>query len=102
MEQRSGSPLDRPTGRKPDGSPVVRFLRVCVRRSVVRRAIAVMLVVGPILTLINQGDVIAARAFSPRFFLKLGLTFLVPYSVSTYSSAMAILAQTRGRADRSA
>ncbi len=74
-------------------SPVSRSLQMCLRRSVVRRAITVALIVGPILTLINQYDVIADRAFDLQFFLKLGLTFLVPYSVSTYSSVMATLAQ---------
>jgi hypothetical protein len=50
------------------------------------------MIVGPILTLINQYDTIASGAFGVRFFLKMGLTFLVPYSVSSYSSVMALRA----------
>jgi hypothetical protein len=76
----------------PRGS-ISRFLSLCIQKSVVRRALIVALVVGPILTLINQYDAIIGRTFGPRFFLKLGLTFLVPYSVSNYSSVMAPLSQ---------
>ena len=60
-----------------------RFLSLCVQKAIVRRAITVALVVGPVLTLINQYNTIIDRTFSSQFLLKLGLTFLVPYSVST-------------------
>lgn len=70
-------------------SAISRFLSLCFQKEVVRRALVVALIVGPILTLINQYDALVPRAFGWRFFLKLGLTFLVPYCVSTYSSVMA-------------
>jgi hypothetical protein len=55
------------------------------------RAIKVAVIVGPILTVINQGDVLLSGQYSPRVFLKILLTFLVPYSVSSFSSARAYM-----------
>ena len=63
------------------------FLHHWFRRETVLRAIKVAAVVGPILTLINQGDVLLNGPYSPRLFFKICLTFLVPYSVSSFSSA---------------
>jgi len=57
------------------------------RRETVIRAVKVAAVVGPILTVINQGDVLLNGPYSPRLFFKICLTFLVPYSVSSFSSA---------------
>ena len=56
-------------------------------RETVLRAVKVAAVVGPILTVINQGDVLLNGPYSPRLFFKICLTFLVPYSVSSFSSA---------------
>jgi hypothetical protein len=55
------------------------------------------MIVGPVLTLINQYDAIASGSFGAKSFFKMGLTFLVPYSVSSYSSVMALRAAQRGR-----
>ena len=66
------------------------FLKNFFSKETVTRAIKVALVITPILTIINQYDVIIERNFSSTFFLKLALTFLVPYCVSAYSSAKAI------------
>lgn len=52
-----------------------------------RDALVVALVVGTILTLINQGDVVLAGA-APDL-LKMGLTYLVPYAVATYGAVAA-------------
>jgi hypothetical protein len=59
------------------------------------------MIVGPILTLINQYDAIASGSFGAKFFFKMGLTFLVPYSVSSYSSVMALRAAQRSHSTRS-
>ena len=45
-------------------------------------------IVTPILTLFNHSHEIIALDFSARFFFQVCLTFCVPYTVSTYSSAM--------------
>lgn len=49
------------------------------------RAFKVSVIVGTVLTLINQGDLILA-GFVPEIW-KVPLTYLVPYCVSSYSSA---------------
>jgi hypothetical protein len=58
------------------------------RRETVVRAVKMAAIVGPLLTVINQGDVLLSGQYSPRVFLKIILTFLVPYSVSSFSSAL--------------
>ena len=61
------------------------------RRSIALRGLKFSLIVGPILTAINQGDVILAGELDARLYLKIGVTFLVPYAVSVTSSIGAIL-----------
>jgi hypothetical protein len=43
-------------------------------------------VVGSVLFAINQLDVVLAGQVTPLVVAKIGLTYLVPFSVSTYSS----------------
>jgi len=50
------------------------------------RAVRVALVVGLILFVINQLDVVLRGATDALVLAKIALTFLVPYSVSTYSA----------------
>ena len=64
------------------------FLKYAVVGSTVKRALKVASVVTPILTVLNHSHEILALEFGTRFFLQVGLTFCVPYMVSTYSSAM--------------
>ncbi len=64
----------------------------------VRRAVTVAAIVGPILVLINHGEALFALEVTPRLLAKILLTFLVPYVVSSYSSARALsLARTADR-----
>jgi len=49
-----------------------------------KRSLGVAAVVGSILNLINQGDVVLAG--SDVDWLKLGLTYVVPYLVATYGA----------------
>ncbi len=72
-----------------------RFLYYWFRRETVRRALKVAGIVGPLLTVINQYDVLFHLEFSPRLLFKVVLTFLVPYSVSSYSSARTYMEQER-------
>lgn len=53
-------------------------------RRAYRRAVIVSVVVGTLLTLINQGDVLIAARIDV---LKAVLTYLVPFCVSVYSAA---------------
>ena len=49
------------------------------------RAIVVMIIVGSVLNLINQGEALFQGA--PLNFAKLLLTYVVPFCVSTYGTA---------------
>jgi hypothetical protein len=58
------------------------------------RSLWVALIVGTILNLINQGDALVSGR--PLDVLKLVLTYLVPYFVSTYGAVSFRLHATRG------
>ena len=58
--------------------------RYAVSDGVPRRSLWVALVVGTILNLINQGDVLLSG--QRLDFAKLALTYIVPYIVSTYGA----------------
>ena len=64
--------------------------RLAFEARVVRRAIGLAVVVGSLLIAINHGDAILAGDVSAGRWLKMGLTVLVPYTVSTVSSVMAM------------
>jgi hypothetical protein len=68
------------------------WIEVARERAVVRRAVTFAIVVGAILIAINHGDAILAGDVDTRRLLKMGLTVLVPYTVSTLSSVGATLA----------
>jgi hypothetical protein len=57
---------------------------------VVRRALAYAVVVGGVLIAINHGDALLAGDLSGTRLLKMGLTAMVPYVVSTLSSVSAL------------
>lgn len=60
------------------------------RRSVMRRAAIMALMVGHVIAAINHGDAILSGAMTRTDWLKVGLTFLVPYTVSTISAVLII------------
>ena len=66
------------------------WLAIAVRKDVVWRGLKVGLIVGTILTAINQGDVILSGALDASGAWKIVLTYLVPYCVSTYAGVAAI------------
>lgn len=66
------------------------WLAIALQRSVTTRALKVALLVGCILALINHGDRLLSGEVTPTEWLKIGLTFLVPYCVSTFASVQAI------------
>lgn len=69
---------------------VTGFWQIATERSVVLRALRIALVVGILLALINHGDRLLTGSFDMGAVLKIILTFLVPYCVSTYSSVRAV------------
>jgi hypothetical protein len=62
-----------------------------------RRSLWVALIVGTVLNLINQGDVLLAG--HRLDFAKLMLTYAVPYLVSTYGTVSFRLHAARGNGD---
>lgn len=70
----------------PAGS-ALRCTRCAVRhRPIVRKAAQTALVVGTILTLINQSDALLAHHDTLALLWKIPLTYSVPYLVSTYGA----------------
>jgi hypothetical protein len=69
-----------------DGSTHRCLRHAVVYPPVVKRALRVALVVGSLLFIINQADIVLHGNLSSGVALKIGLTYLVPFSVSTYSA----------------
>ncbi|MGH2985861.1 MAG: nitrate/nitrite transporter NrtS [Solirubrobacterales bacterium] len=65
---------------------------ICMRREHLRRTLRIALVVGLILTLINQADVIIGGDAGAATWVKVGLNFCVPFVVSN----LGLLAGKRG------
>ena len=63
---------------------------VALRPDIVRRALTMSAVVGTLLMLINHGDSIWRGEVGGWRMLRIGLTYLVPFTVSTLSSTAAI------------
>ncbi len=59
-------------------------------RPIVLRALKYAAVVGAVLILVNHGDALLAGDVSAGRLLKMGLTVMAPYLVSTFSSVGAI------------
>ncbi|MDJ0956587.1 MAG: nitrate/nitrite transporter NrtS [Arenicellales bacterium] len=66
------------------------WLQLALSKRVFYRALGMGLIVGPILVLINQGDYILFDHSTKFSWIKLILTFMVPYMVSTVSSVIAL------------
>lgn len=68
-----------------------RFASVALSVPVVHTALRVSLLVGTLLVVINHLPALLEGSASSRNYLQMGLTYLVPYGVSTYSATVAIL-----------
>jgi hypothetical protein len=79
-----------------------QWLGLAFRPSVVRRAVLYACVVGAVLITINHGDTIITGKATGAHVLKMLLTLVVPYVVSTLSSVGAIrqMEQAARPADR--
>ena len=64
-------------------------LKTALSGAYIKRAVVVMLVVGSVLNLINQGDALFQGA--PLNLAKFLLTYLVPFCVATYGAASALI-----------
>jgi hypothetical protein len=61
---------------------VVEALRICLQREHLRRTLPIALVVGLVLTAINQADVIIGGDTTAATWVKTALNFCVPFVVS--------------------
>ncbi len=69
--------------------------RVCLSRRSLRATLTVAAVVGSVLFVINQLDVVVSGHATGRVWLKAGLTYLVPFCVANYG--LLVGARRRGR-----
>jgi hypothetical protein len=83
-----------------NASPRESWLALATAPTVVRRALLMAGVVGALLISINHGDAILRGEWDRARILKMALTLLVPYGVSTYSSVGAMRAIERAGAER--
>jgi hypothetical protein len=67
------------------------FLALCFGKTIIKRATLTSMIVGAILIAINHGDAILDGQVDANRLFKIILTVLVPYVVSTVSSASTIL-----------
>ena len=67
------------------------YWEIATSMRTVRRATFIAVIVGHVLAAINHGDRIVTGTMTESDWLKVALTFLVPYSVSTVSSILARL-----------
>jgi hypothetical protein len=65
------------------------LLDIVLNRGIIRRSLWIALIVGTILNLIAQGDVLVAG--EPLNVWKIVLTYCVPYCVATYGAVTARL-----------
>lgn len=66
------------------------WCRLALRPDIIRRGVMYAIIVGAILITINHGDAILSGEVAAPHLLKMCLTILVPYMVSTLSSVGAI------------
>ncbi len=62
------------------------WLALALRPDIVRRSTRVALVVGTLLAIINHGGRLLDLDVDTEVVVKIGLTYLVPYCVSTWAS----------------
>jgi hypothetical protein len=72
-------------------------LRICFQRAYLRRTVKIALVVGTLLTLINQLDVIVKGNADTLTWVKAGLNYCVPFVVSNLGLLAGKRAEARNR-----
>ncbi len=65
------------------------ILRVCLDPRNLSRCITAALIVGTILFFINQADVVFGGRASTATWIKIGLSYLVPFFVANYGIVLA-------------
>jgi hypothetical protein len=70
-------------------SSPAEILRVCLELRNLSRCVAAALIVGTILFLINQSDVVFGGRATTSTWVKIGLSYLVPFFVANYGIVLA-------------
>lgn len=78
-------------GKTEAGAAIKRWCRAARRREVTRRSIRVALIVGTILVAVNYTDRWLDGSLGRADYVKMLLTYLVPYCVSTWVSVSTLL-----------
>lgn len=84
-----GSNPPDPTGVPRRGAAIREALAFCLQGRNLRRTIRIAIVVGIVLTLINQGSAIAAGHLTAATGVRCALNFIVPFLVSNAGSLSA-------------
>ena len=69
------------------------FWQAATQATVVRRSLKVAVVVGTILVVINNWDRLVPLRLGTVEWIKITMTYCVPYCVSTYSAALTLATQ---------
>ena len=91
-ERRLGDKPSRSAGAINVGNKVT-FWEAVADAKVVRRSLKVAIVVGTILAIINNWDRLVPFRLGTVEWIKIAMTYCVPYCVSTYSAASTLMAQ---------
>lgn len=75
------------------GSSEGSWIGLALQRTVVLRSLRVAAVVGTLLVTINHGDRLWSGTLLPLDWVKMALTYLVPYGVATYAAVQALRKQ---------
>ena len=71
----------------PDEGSIIKCTRCAIRhRPMLRPSLMVAIVVGTILTVLNQGDILFAGSWNSALYWKVPLTYCVPFCVATYGA----------------
>lgn len=68
-------------------------LSLALSKTIVTRALKVALIVGTLLAMINHGDKMLTFSIAFQDWMKIALSYLVPYVVSTWSAVSVLRAQ---------
>ncbi|MBI2993616.1 MAG: nitrate/nitrite transporter NrtS [Gammaproteobacteria bacterium] len=72
------------------------WLQTALRRDIIRRSLRIAVIVGTIIILINYYDRILGGTLVRGDFVKMALTYCVPYCVSTWAAVGAVLHRRHG------
>jgi hypothetical protein len=71
-----------------------KIARFCAADGVPRRSFVLAIVVGMIINLINQGDILMDG--QPLNWVKIGLSYILPYCVATYGAVSVQMSRRAG------